>query len=301
MIKRFFTLALAASLVLVGCIANPDEYDPDYVISFSPAVTAIDGDVSDPSAVYPKNSTFGVWAFMLNNGKSWAEYGTQSTTWLDNATVNFSGDSWKTSDSKHWGATGEQLTFFAYSPSSFAMNYDKTSGLTYNGYNTLTDNVDFLYTDAIPDLEKNVVLGSVAVPFKHAISKVGVKVMSTDTENTIIIKSIKIGDVFYKGDFHSQPAGWNLTSDKTDLEFCSGSIQLGTEAVSLATFNVLAQDQTRPVTIVYDSFDEDGEPVDTDKTVTAKSITGKWTVGRQYFYTLDITTEEVSYRTDVLD
>lgn len=301
MIKRFFTLALAASLVLVGCIANPDEYDPDYVITFSPAVSAIDGDVSDPSSVYPKSSTFGVWAFMLDNGKAWAESGNQASTWLDNATVTFSGDSWKTSDSKHWGATGEQLTFFAYSPSSLAVSFDKTSGLCLNGYNTLTDNTDLLYTDAIADIEKNLVLGSVAVPFKHAISKVCVNVMSNDAENTIIVKSVKIGDVFYKGDFHSQPAGWNLTADKTELEFCKTSVQLSSEAVSLATFNVLAQNQPRTVTITYDSFDEDGNPVDTDKTVTAKSITGKWSVGRQYFYTLDINTEEVSYKTDVLD
>lgn len=297
---RYLTLALVASSAMVGCVATPDEYDPDYLMTFVPAVKAMDGDLSGESAIYPQGQTFGAWAFMLPEGQSWADNGPRATTWLDDAKISYSGDSWKTADSKHWGATGEQLTFFAYSPASLAVQYDNTWGLTLSGYNTLKDKADFLYSDVVADVEKNIVVGRVGIPFKHALSKVEFRARACEEDVEIVLKSVTVGDVYYIGNFHSQPAGWDLTTDKTELEFCTKNTKLGTEAVKLANVDVLAQGLSRPVKVVYDVY-VNGAITAEDKVFNPTAITGKWVLGRQYVYTLDVTSAGVTYKTDILD
>ena len=297
---RCFSLALIAFSAMVGCIDNPDGYDPDYVISFVPAVKAMDGDLSEESSEYPQGQTFGVWAFMLPEGQTWDSNSSKATSWLNNAAVSLSGNAWKTADSKHWGKTGEQLTFFAYSPASLPMQYDSSKGLLLSGYNTLEDDMDILYCDAVKDVEKNAVTGCVGIPFKHALSKVEFRARAAENDVEIVLKSVTVGGIFYKGDFHSQPAGWELTTDKTDIEFCTAEAALSNEPVSLANINVLAQSQPRPVTVVFDAFFQ-GKQVIADKTFTIKPITGKWGVGRQYVYTLDVMTTGVTYKTDIID
>lgn len=301
MIKRLYTFALAATFAMVGCVATPEEYDPDYLISFNPAVSAIEGDPASVSAVYPTSSTFGVWAFQLGEGKTWASDASQATTYLNDAAVSNNSGTWKTADSKHWGATGEQLSFFAYSPSSLGVKYDSAKGLTLDSYDTLNDKVDFLYTDVQADREKNAVSGVVALPFKHAVSEVEFRAMSSQSDVSIVIKSVKLGDVHHKGAFHSLPsAAWDLTADKTDLEFCAKETKLNTKEQSLAIFPVLAQGDARPVSVLFDIYVGETR-TDADIQLTAKPLTGKWTVGRKYVYTLDIMSNSVTYKTDVID
>ena len=295
---RYFSLALIAT-AMVGCIDNRDEYDPDYVISFVPAVKAMDGDLSGESALYPQGQTFGAWAFMLPEGQTWSSSSSKASAWLEDAQVSYNGGTWKTADSKHWGKTGEQLTFFAYSPSSLPVQYDAAKGLTLSSYNTLTDNTDFLYSDVVADVEKNIVVGRVGIPFNHALSKVEFSARACEEDVEIVLKSVKVGDVYYKGSFHSQPAGWDLTTDKTELEFCTKDVTLGTEAVKLANFDVLAQGESRPVTVTIEVYVEGVKT--SEQTFTPKPITGKWGLGRQYTYTLDVTSTGVTYKTDILD
>ena len=296
---RYFSLALVVCTAAVGCIDNRDEYDSDYVISFVPAVKAMDGDLTGESALFPQDKTFGAWAFTLPEGQTWASSSSKATTYLEDALVSYSGGTWQTSDSKHWGKTGEQLTFFAYSPSFLPVEYDNARGITLSSYNTLTDDADILYSDAVTDVEKNIVLGRVSIPFNHALSKVVIYARACEEDVQIVLKSVKVGDVYYKGSFHSQPAGWDLTGDKTDLEFCTKDVTLGTEPVRLSNLDVLSQGESRPVTVTIDVYVEGVKT--SEKTFTPKPITGKWGLGRQYTYTLDVTSTGVTYKTDILD
>ena len=293
-------------ILTVSCIClctscyndDPDNFDPDMAIRFSPAVTTSAG---TKASAYPTAQPFKVWAFSLENNKSWNENAGTSLDWITNDDAEYAEGVWRPASRKLWDSKDRALTFFAYAPSRLGMNFDKSSGLSLSQFNTLTDHTDILYTEAIADVAKIASGGEVAIPFKHALSKVSFRMVSKG--NTYVgmhIKSVSLGNVAYKGNFQSVPMRWETGSERTVLEFCEKEIVLTTDEQPLASFLVIPQDGQRPLTVTYDLY-VDGKKELVDQRLYALPILTTWSPGNEYIYTLEITKDEVIYKTSLFD
>lgn len=298
-ILRRMAIILAAFSLLVSCTKNlPDNYDPDMVISFRPAVGMV---TKTDGLSFPETSTFGVWAFALEKGLTWSKDAASAKPWISGSTVAFSNGVWKTTDARMWNEKSGSMTFLAYAPTDLKMKYDNAKGLCYEGHDILKDSTDILFTDPVTDVNKIDVAGEVAVPFRHALSKVEVRIFAIDTQEAELhIKSIKMGNVAYKGDFSSVPPVWTVKNDRTELEFCDEEFVLTKDEKQLKSLQVMPQTGERPLIVTYDLYLK-GKKFLVDQKIAAKPVMTTWEVGRNYIYALEMTLDSVVYKTDILD
>lgn len=273
------------------------EYDPDYVISFRPAIS-IPTRSTQTSSVYPLDTPFKVWAYAsdLENGQ---KSGTVPLK-LDGAVVTYQDGVWMTQDRTHWGPESERLTFLAFSPASLNAGFDSASGVSIHDFDVLTDTVDILYSDPIKDQDKLRMQGVVAVPFKHALTVLELRAISgMDESVTFRVRDLTIGDVYHRGDF-SSIEGWSLHGDLMDLVLGKDGVDVSDKESCLGKLKVLPQSTIHPVTLRYDLY-QYGRLILEDVLVEVSPIKTQWQEGRHYVYTMRLAVDGVTYKTDILD
>ena len=64
---------------------------------------------------------------------------------------------------------------------------------------------------------------------------------------------------------------------------------------------VLPQTASLPVILVVDVYDNEGTLVEAGRKIVSRPLECNWNVGKYYSYTLNITTDSVTFTTDIFD
>ncbi len=243
--KKYFYVAAVAAIALTGC-AKTDvavSEEGDRVISFDTYTqrTSTRASVITTDTLKASASGFGVFAYYTaqNNYSS----STKPDFMYDQAVVYNQGTSkWEYSPVKFWpNKTGDKVSFFAYAPKADS-HISNISGNNVAGDPTMTFSIDtaivrqidFLVADPMTNLTKQQVGGKVSFNFKHALSRIGLKVQAVvdfvnpdadgdddddntssqlDTNTTITINEVKlIGDFAKSGSVNLNTRAWTLSS-----------------------------------------------------------------------------------------
>ena len=206
--KKSILLTAMALVALAGCSkteVKPVE-DAPAQISWNAVVGKASTKAMIEVAKYPKDETFGTFAFFSQSGS----FSTSDTKYIyneevSNPTQQTSGNAWKTSTTYYWPKQGA-LTFFSYSPYQSLNN--STSCTAADGV-TITDwdvdanqEVDVMVADVKKDQKANYTNdGYTGVPtiFRHKLTQIVKFEIATaaDYSNGRSENDAKKGDVFF--------------------------------------------------------------------------------------------------------
>ncbi|MBQ9399904.1 MAG: fimbrillin family protein [Bacteroidales bacterium] len=120
--KKFFVIAAAALVALAAC-TKAEINDADYQKSKEISFTAVNGkNTKAPleSQYYPTDIPFGVFAYALTQGQTWAANSASGQLYMNNETISYSTTEdangiYAPSTTYYWPLSGS-LTFIGYSP-----------------------------------------------------------------------------------------------------------------------------------------------------------------------------------------
>ena len=162
----------------------------------------------------------------------------------------------------------------------------------------------FFVRDEFPqaDMDKVESHGLIVLPFKHALSQIDFKVKNRVTANEeIIIKSIKIDEVKYRGYFTSLPEpSWTTGQDTATLFFFEGSQATGTNPEDIGyCWNVVPQVLDTRVTVEYEY--RTSPTTGFTQTLKTCDLETNLTPGRHYTYTLSVGIEDVKFLLEIIE
>lgn len=197
------TLTIAATAILATACTDQDESSPNtptsgQAIRFAANTEfARSGDITTNSL-----RTFNVYAFTGND----------KATYMDNVTVTKTGtNAWTYSPLKYWPAD-QTLDFYAFAPASWVGDNSPLAPVPYDNGEGTEDIIYAVnpglsgYTDA-PNAQ-------VIFNFRHALSKVTVKMSSADARLTVKVTNVAMSNIYSKGDFTFPSAS---TADTQDI------------------------------------------------------------------------------------
>lgn len=295
--KRYINTVLCAmAMFCVACNDTGEEYGETVQLSFSPAVMA---NTRTAAGIYPQDIPFGVWA-------SCAE-GESDVFFMSDVQVSYSAAGWLPAVPYMWESDLPH-TFYACSPWDCGAVCTAENGIMLDGYNTRhNDDIDFMFTYPVENRTKDNTRGCVPLPFVRALAKVEFKLRSTASDEvTIILRSLKAGDIVCEGDFRSLPSPhWVLGTETVEPEFCKEAVTLTRSGVLLDAMMLMPQAVNSPVAAIVDIYNADGTvraadvALETDKLVS--QITPMWKVGKYYSYTLDVSPDDITFITEYFD
>lgn len=184
-------IAAAASLMTAGCSQDQE---------------AGENGTPDNNAIrFAANTEFSrAGEFTTNNLTAFNVYaytGTDSfpTTFMDNVEVTKTGtNSWTYSPIKYWPAN-ETVDFYAFAPSSWVGTDGPLKPVTYQSY---PGDDDIIYA-VCTDLKGNTGTANAQVVFnfRHALSKITVKMRSSNEDLTVKVSNVAMGNIMTKGNF----------------------------------------------------------------------------------------------------
>lgn len=288
-------------MLMCSCVKDKEDVvDYDVVLQFNPAIYSQSKATLGGS--YPDGVPFGVAAVSYDASLSWDSNGGRGETFLSDEKVVLEGDHWLPESRCNWPHVLKNLAVVAYSPYGAAARCSVTDGVLFSDVNTLENPVDLLYTEPIADLHKGVYGGVVALPFKHALSSINVKVKNlVDTLDRVVIKGIRIGGVKYKGSFSSLPyPAWEIEEDATSLVFYSGSHDSTQAPVSLGeSFLIIPQRLDTVFEVDFRYYTSAGTYL--DMSLSTRKVETMLQPGRSYTYTLSVGIDEVKFMLEVID
>ena len=199
-------------------------------------------------------------SFMVAASKSATDWSETTEFWDGFQEVSYVGaqNGWKTSKDYYWPTYS--LSFVAYSPAGL-VGTTTLADVTYTnaGWNfddfvvptDQTQKIDLLYSDLIEDQTSNGNNGGyygVPVVFKHALSSIHFKVVTDVTEADVILKSITISEVKYKGDFDG--TDWAAADDVESYETDGSNLEFDTDGEDVANSLLLMPQALTDVTMV---------------------------------------------------
>ena len=229
--KKAFIFAAAAALALAACsknevIGNIDSVPENIPIGFSNyaprALTKANADNYASGATLVNEAEFDVWGWYTANGTSFT--GANGTQFFSNwYTVTYKTDGgtdgtkndypdgpryWPTGNTPNW------LSFYAWYPSNSGHISAPASGgfgaFTFTAESSAAYQVDFMVSDVVADQTYNKANsnpgtnsgtdGTVALTFKHQLTKVQVKFKTTsaivnDANTNIVVNSAAFGNI----------------------------------------------------------------------------------------------------------
>ena len=232
-------LTLSAVCVLAVCCTKVQQAELS-----SPLVTyqLIQNTQTKGASPYDENETFFSWAWMLEDGQSWASSKSAAQLYINKATIGHSSDGWSDINKvNYWPKSGYNLTFFAASPSDelgAAVSCTPEHGITITDWNVN----DHLGTDVlVADIVENKTAvdnqgwaAGVPTIFRHALSKISGFTFNlhkdyakgyTQTGSyangdvVFLLKSIAINNMPQKGTYsntmpsESNIGAWNKAAD----------------------------------------------------------------------------------------
>lgn len=293
-------IGLVATCFMVGCVNNAIEGESTPIeVCFSPVIVS---PTRADDGAYPTDNNFGVWAYALPDDMTWGADANSAQLIINGEGVTFDGSWWRTSECHMW-ESNTRFNFFAWSPFELAASYDKTKGVCFNNFDILNNPVKPMFTKPIVNMSQPAQSGVVSMPFHHALAQVGFRISTSyDVNVDVRIKSVKVGNLSYIGNFSSLPAPtWEQTADVADFEFCDAefSVKHSTTSVGESRW-VLPQHVTQSVVVTYDIYHADGSLMLADQVISSKPMDTVWTVGRLYIYSLTLKHGELVFNTETL-
>lgn len=298
---RIIGIAASVAVILVSCVKdNEDILDYDVVLSFNPAIyshvkSAVNGN-------YPDNVPFGVTAITQPNGLKGDREGKGSESFLYNEKVEPYDGKWVPESKCNWPHVSKTLTCIAYSPYGVADECNFEDGIIVKNVDMEKSQEVILYTEPVENVHKSIYGGVVALPFKHALASVSIRVKNlVDLKEKIKIKGVRILGVKYKGDFRSLPAPeWQLKEDETDLEFYKGDCEIPQAPTDLGKgFMLLPQVLDSCFEVDFSYHTSSGTYI--EHTIKSRNAGTLIEPGTNYIYTLSIGIDEVKFMLEVID
>ena len=334
--KRLFLMAMA-SVALASCVSEAvtdvKQKDEKVKITFESPVlynsinsrAIVHGEIgshtypgSSTVYSYPREEKFVIYA--VQHDGDLGNWGDAEVHGLNGKTVEYDNtvDGWTAKDDAnkyyYWPAAGKKMSFAASSPAELEVtdasrNYGN-NGLTITGFEIQADaekQYDLLYSEiAANKTAASMTHGAgyysgVPIKFYHALSSIRFSILN-ETEETVVLKSIEVYGVKYKGDF-TQNSGWDLDNAVVEgtapYTGYSGSVtfpdeaqyvayldatnsnqlllmpqDLSDEAVVKVTYEVNGTEQSPKIAVFKDWKDTNDNPVT------------KWEMGHRYIYRL---------------
>ena len=223
--KKSILLAAAAIAALAGCSKTevksvdeaPAQITWNTVVSKA-STRAYDGAIQ--TAVYPRDETFGSFAYIHNGNFDEA---TGSSLYIENAEIKYDAteNMWH-ADKRYYWPNDELNT---------AVSCTADEGVKIADWDVYAKStVDVMTTDRLADQTQNTTNSSsladngVPTVFKHKLTQVKdfiVKTKANYSDLTFTVKSIKILDVNYKGTLEND--AWAPTTDVKEYTWCDGT------------------------------------------------------------------------------
>ena len=298
---RIMVITALVTGILVSCIKdNEDILDYDVTLSFNPAIYS--PVKSTVYSIYPVNIPFGVTAYTHSKGLRMNEERTETESFLYNEKVEPSDGQWVPESKCNWPHVSKTLTCIAYSPFGVADECNFESGITFKNVDMEKSQEVILYTEPVENIHKSIYGGGGALPFKHALAGVSIRVKNlVDLKEKILIKGVRMLGVKYKGDFRSLPTPeWQLEEDETDLEFYKGESEIPQAPTDLGNgFMILPQVLNSCFEVDFSYHTSSGTYI--EHTLKSRDIGTLIEPGRNYIYTLSIGIDEVKFMLEVID
>ena len=287
--------------------------------------------VTEVGTQYDQNATFGVWAkYNTTTPTSWtagdfyigtaADHGVQAAY---KASVN----GWAFATPYYWPKNGN-LSFIAYSPYTAAVSATATvtgQGIQFTDY-TVGDaaDVDLLFSEVSrnktkADINEVAPWSGIDIAFKHALSSVrfAVQTVDTYTGTTIKVKNINVLNAYSVADFNQglednttavtapTNACWSGYATERTYDAFTGDITVGATALYVHNGTASASANTTDLILLPQPL-QDGNQVkvqvkytitspngNTFDQVTELPLTGTWTRGTRYTYTIKFGLDEI--------
>ena len=171
--------------------------------------------------------------------------------YMENVTYTKAAGEWSTDDGNFFWPNKGDLYFYAYAPDvpGASGSYEITSSsqkfTNFSPCASAAEQKDFIYAYTKGSLKGNGADG-MDVTFKHALSEITVAAKNENTDYSIEVSGVKLGNIKNKGTFtfpscdgDGNDASWITTEDKADYEITwSTPVTLGPELSSLDVSNV---------------------------------------------------------------
>ena len=231
--------------------------------------------------------------------------------YMENVTYTKAAGEWSTNDGNFFWPNKGDLYFYTYAPDApgTSGSYEITSSsqkfTNFSPYTTAAEQKDFLYAYAKGSLKGNGTDG-MDITFKHALSEITVAAKNENTDYTIEVSGVKLGNIKNKGTFtfpsfdgDGNDASWITTEDKADYEITwSTPVTLGPELSSLDVSNVpfmLIPQKMQPKDKAIDGTyfallikAKNGNKIMYDDWAYI-AIDKDWQMGKRYDFTFDFT------------
>lgn len=288
-------VALLFSFLLLACTKDDREVGPAMELSFNPAINASTRAVE---GVYPVDEPFLVWVFALSGGKRWDDSATNAEPLATGCSVEFNGERWVPVPALECQATSS-LTCFAIAPQGIASDFSLEKGVTIKDFD-VTSGILPLFAGPIADYNVYNTQGCIALPFVHALSKVEFCVRSV-SDSTIIVKSLTLDNVKYKGSFESLPTPhWSAGDETMCVEFCSEPVVPGRVATPVGALMLMGQNISGRAVLLVDVLDKEGNTVVQGRTIEAPEFADTWSAGKYKRYILNLTASSAYPDSEVL-
>lgn len=223
--KKVLTAAILAvtTCAFIGCTKNEVRSisDNPQAVRFLPLNGKHSTKVMVNGTTYPDNLPFGTLAYYLPSGKNWNDNKADATLYIPKSEVVHNNGNWEVNGKTYYWPKSGSLTFFAYSPFSYAEGGDlavtaitspANDGIQIVDYDVDAHQAtDFMVADIAKDKTANVVKpGSslytgVPIVFRHKLSQiVGINFQ------TVINNTTGSGPALVEHDYanhHSETAG----------------------------------------------------------------------------------------------
>ena len=231
--------------------------------------------------------------------------------YMENVTYTKAAGEWSTDDGNFFWPNKGDLYFYTYAPDApgASGSYEITSSsqkfTNFSPCASAAEQKDFIYAYAKGNLKGNGTDG-MDITFKHALSEITVAAKNENTNYTIEVSGVKIGNIKNKGTFtfpsfdgDGNDASWITTEDKADYEITwSTPVTLGPELSSLDVSNVpfmLIPQKMQPKDKAIDGTyfallikAKNGNKIMYDDWAYI-AIDKDWQMGKRYDFTFDFT------------
>lgn len=192
--------------------------------------------------------------------------GTSPVLFMDNVTVTKnSNNSWTYSPIQYWPAK-DKVDFYAFAPASWVGSTGPTKPIAYDAYEVNDDIIYAVSTDLTGNNEYP--NAQVVFNFRHALSKVAIKLSSTNANLQVKVTNVALANIMTRGNFH----------------FPSSSTS---EAVSDQTIGTWT-DQNTPIAYMYHMSQTPEDIITLTSTPTDMSTTGMGLGGAKYMIPQDL-------------
>lgn len=196
---------------------------------------------------------------------------TSPNVFMNNVEVKKTGvNTWSYSPIQYWPAK-ESVDFYAFAPASWLGTSDPLKPIPYDSY---PGTEDIIYAVS-PNLTGNAGMANAQVlfNFRHALSKVTVKMSSTNTNLQVKVSNVALANIMTKGNFH----------------FPSASTSGTPSAESIGTWT----DQNTPVPYILHMSQDANDLITLTTTATDMGTTGMGMGGAKY-----MTPQTLSWRSN---